>query len=120
MSILLDTNVVSELIRKAPDPAVTSWVSDHPLYDRFFRRSAKPSCVTLRPSSRRADNNVTLDGSLQLFAKPDAIQEFEVRSALYGAQYGTKPGGQLSAFTECGTNEGTAPSKVCAVDAQAQ
>ena len=62
---------------------------------------------------RRADNNATLDGSqmsetngsLQFFANPDAIQEFEVKSGLYGAEYGIKPGGQFSAVTKSGTNE---------------
>ena len=62
---------------------------------------------------RRADNNATLDGSqmsetngsLQFFANPDAIQEFEVKSGLYGAEYGIKPGGQFSAITKSGSNE---------------
>ena len=31
MIVLLDTNVVSELIRKAPDPAVEAWAASHPL-----------------------------------------------------------------------------------------
>lgn len=34
--MLLDTNVVSELIRKSPAPAVATWVSDHPLDNLFF------------------------------------------------------------------------------------
>ena len=37
MSMLLDTNVVSELIRKSPAPAVATWVSDHPLEDLLKR-----------------------------------------------------------------------------------
>ena len=32
MIVLLDTNVVSELIRKAPDPAVEAWAASHPSY----------------------------------------------------------------------------------------
>ena len=36
MSVLLDTNVVSELIRRAPDAAVEAWVAGHPLEDLFF------------------------------------------------------------------------------------
>ena len=34
--VLLDTNVVSELIRKSPDPAVEAWAAGHPLEDLFF------------------------------------------------------------------------------------
>ena len=36
MAVLLDTNVVSELIRTAPDPAVEAWAASHPLEDLFF------------------------------------------------------------------------------------
>ncbi len=36
MSVLLDTNVVSELIRKSPHPAVDAWAVGHPLEDLFF------------------------------------------------------------------------------------
>ena len=30
MVLLLDTNVVSELVRKSPDPAVGAWAAGHP------------------------------------------------------------------------------------------
>ena len=33
---LLDTNVVSELMRMAPDPAVEAWVGRHPIQSLFF------------------------------------------------------------------------------------
>ena len=36
MTVLLGSNVVSELIRKAPDPAVEAWAADHALEDLFF------------------------------------------------------------------------------------
>ena len=36
MTVLLDTNVVSELMRKAPNPAVAAWAAGHPLQDLFF------------------------------------------------------------------------------------
>ena len=36
MSVLLDTNVVSELIRKSPHPAVEEWASVRPLEALFF------------------------------------------------------------------------------------
>lgn len=36
MSTLLDTNVVSELMRESPEPAVASWVSGHPVEDLFL------------------------------------------------------------------------------------
>ena len=36
MSTLLDTNVVSELMRKSPDPSVARWISDRPVEDLFL------------------------------------------------------------------------------------
>lgn len=36
MSVLLDTNVVSELIRKSPHPAVDAWAVSHSLEELFF------------------------------------------------------------------------------------
>jgi len=62
---------------------------------------------------RQSDNNGMLDGtqisetngSLQFFINPDAVAEFEIKSGLYGAEYGIKPGGQFSAVTKSGTND---------------
>ena len=34
--ILLDTNVVSELMRTSPNPAVEGWIAGHPVQDLFF------------------------------------------------------------------------------------
>ena len=36
MAVLLDTNVVSELMRRVPDPAVAMWAAGQPLEDLFF------------------------------------------------------------------------------------
>ena len=36
MSTLLDTNVVSELMRESPAPAVARWISGHPVEDLFL------------------------------------------------------------------------------------
>ena len=36
MSTLLDTNVVSELMRESPEPDVARWVSGHPVEDLFL------------------------------------------------------------------------------------
>ncbi len=36
MATLLDTNVVSELMRESPEPVVARWVSGHPLEDLFL------------------------------------------------------------------------------------
>ena len=36
MSVMLDTNVVSELIRKSPNPVVEAWVTGYALENLFF------------------------------------------------------------------------------------
>ena len=56
--IVLDTNVVSELMRRSPDPAVEAWVEGYALEDLFFSAVAE---VELRygaatmPAGRRRD-----------------------------------------------------------------
>ena len=56
MSVLLDTNVVSELIRKARDPAVATWVAGLPLEDLFFSAVGEAELrygVAILPAGRR-------------------------------------------------------------------
>lgn len=61
----------------------------------------------------RADNVYHLDGSMisegngATTFRPnlDALQEFEVKTGLYGAEWGVRPGGQIIAVTKSGTNE---------------
>ena len=36
LNCLLDSNVVFELMRASPDPAVVAWVARHPVKDLFF------------------------------------------------------------------------------------
>ncbi len=62
---------------------------------------------------RNSDNTAMIDGSLvsetnaglEFRINPDAVQEFEIKSGLYGAEYGIKPGGQFSLITKSGTND---------------
>ena len=58
MVVLLDTNVVSELIRKSPDPAVEAWAGSHPLEDLFFSAVGEAELrygAALLPTGRRRD-----------------------------------------------------------------
>ena len=58
MSLLLDTNVVSELIRKSPNPAVATWVSGHPLDNLFFSAVSEAELrygAAILPAGRRRD-----------------------------------------------------------------
>ena len=64
---------------------------------------------------RLSDNVAILDGgtvmdinggfALASAISPDAVQEFELKTGQYGAEYGIRPGGQFSLITKSGTNE---------------
>ncbi|MEO7652229.1 MAG: TonB-dependent receptor [Bryobacteraceae bacterium] len=61
---------------------------------------------------RKSDNVVYIDGGMMtqgngattFFPNLDALQEVEVKTGLYGAEFGVKPGGQISTVTKSGTN----------------
>lgn len=56
MSTLLDTNVLSELLRSAPDPAVVAWVIEQPAESLFVTSVTEAEMrlgVRLLPAGRR-------------------------------------------------------------------
>ena len=58
MYTLLDTNVVSELMRESPEPAVARWVSDHPVEDLFLSAVSEAELrygAAILPSGRRRE-----------------------------------------------------------------
>ena len=58
MTALLDTNVVSELLRPAPNPAVESWVAGHHAADLHFSAVGEAELrygVAVLPAGRRRD-----------------------------------------------------------------
>lgn len=62
---------------------------------------------------RRSDNIVYVDGSIMsdgngsttFFPNIDALQEMELKTGLYSAEFGVRPGGQFSTVTKSGTNK---------------
>ena len=57
-SMLLDTNVVSELIRRSPSPVVANWVSNQPLEDLFLSAVSEAELrhgVAILQSGRRRE-----------------------------------------------------------------
>ena len=58
MNVLLDTNVVSELMRKTPDPVVAVWAAGHRLEDLFFSAVGEAELrygVAILPAGQRRD-----------------------------------------------------------------
>ena len=56
--IVLDTNVISELMRKSPDPAVEAWAAGHPVEALFFPAVGEAELrygVAIMPMGQRRD-----------------------------------------------------------------
>src|SRR5262249_4805359 len=52
-----------------------------------------------------AENNMTPGGASGQLLGIDAVREFNLLRDTYGAEYGKKPGGQVSIVTQSGTNQ---------------
>jgi hypothetical protein len=55
--------------------------------------------------SGAAENNMTPGGASGQLLGIDAVREFNIQRDTYGAEYGKKPGGQISIVTQSGTNQ---------------
>ena len=58
MSLLLDTNVVSELLRPSPNPAVEGWVAARPAAELYFSAVGEAELrygVVMLPTGQRKD-----------------------------------------------------------------
>ena len=58
MAVLLDTNVVSELLRPSPDPVVESWVAECPAVELHFSAVGEAELrygVAILPAGQRKD-----------------------------------------------------------------
>ena len=56
--IVLDTNVVSELMRPAPNPAIESWIANRPTASLFFSAVGEAELrfgLAIMPAGRRRD-----------------------------------------------------------------
>ena len=61
--ILLDTNVLSELLRLPPHPSVETWTAEHAVEDLFFSAIGEAALrfgIALMPAGRRRDGLATL------------------------------------------------------------
>jgi toxin FitB len=81
--IVLDTNVISEAMKPAPNPAVIAWLNDQPadtLYLTSVTLAELLFGIGALPGGRRKENlALALDGLLALFH--DRILHFDVDAA---------------------------------------
>ena len=74
MSTLLDTNVLSELLRATPDPSVLSWIAAQPSESLFLSAVTQAEMLLgarLLPDGRRRK---ALEGALQAMFEEDFAQ----------------------------------------------
>lgn len=84
MATLLDTNVVSELIRRSPEPAVAAWVSGHPVEDLFFSAVSETELrygVAILPVGRSRDTLVFEVEAMLRDAFEDRVLPFDSDAA---------------------------------------
>jgi predicted nucleic acid-binding protein len=85
--ILLDTNVVSEVMKPEPDPAVRRWLNDQAAETLFLSSVTAAELmfgVGALPAGRRKDGfTAVLDGVLDLFA--ERILPFDTAAARHYA-----------------------------------
>ena len=82
--ILLDTNVVSELMRASPDPAVEAWVAGYPVGDMFFSVVGESELrygVAIMPAGRRRETLVAEIDTMLHTAFENRILPFDSRAA---------------------------------------
>ena len=84
MTVLLDTNVVSELIRRAPDRAVQAWAAVHPLEDLFFSGVGEAELrygAAILPLGRRRETLVSDIERMLRDAFEDRVLPFDSEAA---------------------------------------
>ena len=84
MAVLLDTNVVSELIRKMPDPAVRAWAAGHALEELFFSAVGEAELrygAAILPAGRRRATLVSDIEAMLRDAFEDRVLPFDSDAA---------------------------------------
>ena len=104
--ILLDTNVVSELMRTSPDPAVEAWIADHPVEDLFFSAVGESELLygaTIMPTSQRRETLYSDIESMLQAAFENRIVPFDSRAARAYAVIAAKCrfSGRATAAADC-------------------
>ena len=82
--ILLDTNVVSELMRKSPDASLKAWITDHPVEGLFFSAVGESELrqgAAIMPAERRRETLVSEIETMLQAAFENRLLPFDSRAA---------------------------------------
>lgn len=105
---------IVELPLNGRDPLQLATLTPGVIPGQKATNGTPPGEAFIGAGTREIQNNVTLDGisimnnlisTTAYHPSPDAIQELEVRTGTYGAQYGTYLGTHLNLISKSGTNE---------------
>ena len=83
-TIILDTSVVSELMRTSPDSSVTAWIAKHPVEDLFFSAVGEFELrygVSIMLIGRRGETLVSEIETMLQAAFENRILPFDSRAA---------------------------------------
>jgi outer membrane receptor protein involved in Fe transport len=96
-------DVVGSLASLAPgiSPAKGARVGANTFGNYNIRGMRTQDTMVMVDGSMMSQNN----GQMTYIQSPDSTQEFEIKTGLYGAEYGVRPGGVISVVTKSGTNE---------------
>ena len=103
---LLDTNVVSELLRASPDPGVEAWVGDCPATELYFSAIGEAELrygVAIMPAGRR---QAALASAIEGILREDfagRVLPFDSAAALVYAEFasGRRRGGRPIGEADC-------------------
>jgi predicted nucleic acid-binding protein len=82
--IVLDTNVISELMRPKPDPAVVAWIATHPsetLYTTSINKAELLYGIVALPDGRRRTALVTAADAMFTEDLGDRVLPFDAAAA---------------------------------------
>ena len=109
--IVLDTNVVSELMRRSPDPAVETWAARYALEDLFFSAVGEAELrygAAIMPAGRRRETLVSDIESMLRASFENRILPFDSAAARAYAEIAaarraigrpiSQPDGQIAAI----------------------
>ncbi len=106
MTVLLDTNVVSELLRPVPNPAVERWVAERPGFELYFSAVGEAEMrygVAILPAGRRRTAlALTIDAILREDFE-DRVLSFDSDAAREYAEIAAacREAGHTAALADC-------------------
>ena len=98
--IVLDTNVISELMRREPDPQVRAWIAEQPMAGVFTSTLTQAEIfygLALLPEGRRRDDLLAAVRPMFELDLAGRVLPFDTEAALAGRKQSGNPISQIDA-----------------------